>query len=409
MQLDNIYIQGLESTRYLERYVNNVKGKHEEYSETAVIYSPHEGIEQFPAPVFALKAEAVSVMQADTDPRLLREILGADIKFIIHPEMLSDPDYLERVGLANVPQSDETYIVTPTSSTRTLLTKGRDYNFMIKTDLEKKHYKFIRRLKGSSIDHSIRMSLELGRVGASGQIPEFSFLPESLGVVLGDAETGAGVLFREIFPRPLAEDARVLIPYFSLYADDLRDPNHIPILVQLIQQHAKVGEELDYFIETIAGKIVRNWARLATQFGILPELHGQNTLLEIDSNLVPQRIVYRDFQATYVDADIRKANGLDIPFEKHIAGTEQGTDRGKQYSHIYDQNVGDLLLARLVNTFIRFYPQYTFEAVTNEIRRIFHAEFPGAREIFPTSTYKVGPVVDNEVRMVLSHETPIFR
>jgi hypothetical protein len=409
MQLDQVYQQGLESTRYLERYVNNVKGKHEDYSETSSAYSPHEGIEQFPVPVFSLSPDVVSILQAEPDPRLLREILGADVKFIIHPEMLNDPEYLERVGLDNIQPDSSTYFVTPTSSTRTLLTIGLDYNFMVKTDLEKKHYKFIRRLKGSSIDHSIRMSLELGKVGASGLIPEFSYLPESLGIILGDKDTGAGVLFREIFPRPLIPEDRVLVPYFSLYADDLREPNHIPILVQLVRKHAAQGEELDYFVNSIAGKIVRNWGELAMKFGILPELHGQNTLLELDSNLMPQRIVYRDFQATYVDADIRQNNGLDMPFEKHIAGSEAGTDRGLQYSHIYDQNVGDLLLARLVNTFIRFYPQYSFETVADEIKKVFHASFPLAKEIFPEATYKVGPVVNNEVQMVMSHETPIFR
>ena len=114
---------------------------------------------------------------------------------------------------------------------------------------------------------------------------------------------------------------------------------------------------------------------MARDYGILPELHGQNTLLELNDNLEPERIVYRDFQGTYVDAKIREEKGLKLPFTKHLAGEESGTDRAKQFSHIYDHNVGHLLLERLTNTFIRDYPQYKYEQVTSEVATMFNSLF----------------------------------
>lgn len=54
MELKKIQENGIEATRYLERYVNNIKGDHEIYSDTLSIYSPHEGVDSFPAPVFNL-------------------------------------------------------------------------------------------------------------------------------------------------------------------------------------------------------------------------------------------------------------------------------------------------------------------------------------------------------------------
>ena len=44
--------------------------------------------------------------------------------------------------------------------------------------------------------------------------------------------------------------------------------------------------------------------------GILPELHGQNTLLEIDAEGVPQRLIHRDFQSIYSDSGIRESKGF---------------------------------------------------------------------------------------------------
>jgi len=408
MELKKIQENGIEATRYLERYVNNIKGDHEVYSDTLPIYSPHEGIDYFPAPVFNLPREVVNIIQADPDPRLLCEIIGADVKFVIHPNMLEDQEYLDRTGLSEY-TSEQSYIVSPTSSTRTLLTHDQPYTFMVKTDLEKRHYKFIRRLKGTSVEHSIAMSSELGSICKDEALSEFAYLPESIGIIFGDEKTGAGVLFREIVPRPLVDDTRTLVPYFSLYANDIRNPEDRALLSQLIDLHSTKGQELAYFTEVILGKIIRNWTTLARDYGILPELHGQNTLLELNDNLEPERIVYRDFQGTYVDAKIREEKGLKLPFTKHLAGEESGTDRAKQFSHIYDHNVGHLLLERLTNTFIRDYPQYKYEQVTSEVATMFNSLFPEAKDIFPKETYKVGKVVNNEVVMEKTHDNPMFR
>lgn len=297
MKLERLPIQELEATRHMERYVNNVKpGSHSDWSDTDIKYSPHEGIEEFPTPVYGLSPETATVIKANPDPELQKEILGKEVvKFVVHPELADDPEYMERVGIDPDTKLDEPYLVTPTASTRTLLTKGRDYNFMVKTDLDKRHYRFIRRLKGSSVDHSVKISQELERITSTEETPEYAFLPESLGVVVGNKDNGAGVLFREITPRPLVPESRVLVPYFSLYVTDLKSPQDEPLLIQLIKQNAKAGKEAEYFIDTILGKVVRTWTHFATQYGLLLELHGQNTMLEVDSELKPQRIVHRDF------------------------------------------------------------------------------------------------------------------
>ena len=411
MRLHDIPRQGLEATRYAERYVNTVKGEHGEYSDTSIVYSPHEGVEEFTAPAFHLSSENAHLLLADDpDPSLAAKVIKDNVLlFIMHPEMLNHPDYLKRTGLDPKDADIETYVVTPTSSTRTLLTKGQPDEFMVKTDLDRRHYKYIRRLKGSSVKHSTAVSNEFARAAMRGLLPEeFAYMPESIGVIIGDEEKGAGALFREPKPRPHALDDRTVIPYFSLYAKDLRKPDDPTLMEQLIREHAKSGEELDFFVEAFAGKAIRNWARVVREIGLLPELHSQNALLEIDKDLQPQRVVYRDFQSTYIDAEIRAANGLDLPFNKHIAGTEEGTDKARQYSYVYDDSIGHFNMEKLTDRFVDSYPQYNIETVEAELRRIFRQEFPFS-EIFPDAAYRADVISDNDVDLNLSPHQRLFR
>ena len=40
---------------------------------------------------------------------------------------------------------------------------------------------------------------------------------------------------------------------------------------------------------------------------------------------------------------------------------------------------------------------------------MFNSLFPEAKDIFPKETYKVGKVVNNEVVMEKTHDSPMFR
>ncbi len=411
MKLELLCQLGLEATRYLERYVNNIKpGAHSDWSESNILYSPHEGLPQFEAPAFDLPLGAVTVLSANPDPILSQEVIRPHaVRFFLHPEMALDIEYIERVGIDISTRVGETYLVTPTSSTRTLLTKDREYNFMIKTDLERRHYRFIRRLKGSSVDHSIRISRELEKITSSAGLSDCCFLPESLGIVIGDPDHGAGVILREVLARPRLSVPTIMIPYFSLYAPDLRQPSDLPLLIQLLQRNAGPRDALPYFVEQILGRIVLVWSRIASRYGLLLELHGQNTLLEVDADLQPRRLVYRDLQSTYVDEKVRMMCGLDMPFLKHIVGQESGTDVPTQYSVVYDHEIGDFLLNRMICTFRKYYPDFTFEDVAAKIRTIFRSEFPDWRSKFPAETYTYGAQSGNEVNLVRQHAEPVFR
>ncbi len=393
----------LETTIYGERYLNDSKGRFEDYSEVNPRFDPQGALPYVNLPYALMPEERCAVFTSEPSQGLLDWVrVGKDHRFFWHPDVLRP--YLHIAGSART---------QPTSSTRTLLTERIElYQVYIKTDLDKKHFRFVRRLQRSSVEHSIAVCADLRELVATGAATErFAFLPESLGIVVeGGEHEGSGVIFREVTPVPAVQDSRTLLPYHALYASDSYSPQDVPLLVQLVQMHGG-GSPLEYFVSQIVGPILEVWVTLVSHRGLLPELHGQNALIEIDADLRPRRAVYRDFQGTYSDSGLRSARNL-IPFKKHTAGTEPGTTKQSQYSHVFDGMIGRYLLARLSRVFAdHFHIEYA--AIAQAIAA-YHQNIPDWNSAdFPDTTYRFGGTaqtqVGNDVVLVNTGVPPEFR
>jgi len=282
----------------------------------------------------------------------------------------------------------------------------------IKTDLDKKHFRFVRRLQRSSVEHSVAICGDLRQhVAALPNTVRYAFLPESLGIVVrGGTYEGSGIIFREVFPCPVVHEKRLLLPYHALYA---RDPFHSedrPLLVQMIELHAK-ADKIGYFVSEIVAPLLEASVLLVSSRGLLPELHGQNALAEIDEQLRIRRVVHRDFQGTYSDSAIRIGLGLPI-FIKHIAGSEPGTTLESQYSHVFDGMIGRYLISRLARVFCQHFA-VGYNVVAEAIRS-HHRRIPGYKSArFPATTYRFATSArdqtGNEVAFVDTGEKPEFR
>ena len=175
------------------------------------------------------------------------------------------------------------------------------------------------------------------------------------------------------------------MPYHSLYAPDPNAPEDLPLLAQLVVLHGN-GDKIGYFVSEIVGPILEAWTLLVSRKGLLPELHGQNSLLELDTRLRPRRVVHRDFQGTYSDSRIRAGLGLDL-FSKHIFGTEPGSTVQSQYSHVFDGMIGRYLLSRLTKAFCpSFDEDYTKVA---EAIKAYHRRIAEWSADFPPTTYRL--------------------
>lgn len=388
-------------TIYGERYLNDTKGHFDEYSEVDSKYDPQGSIASVSLP-FALVPKRNCVVFESEAPQYIVDWLTVSdsYKFFWHPDV-------QRRGLKIVGTAD----TQPTSSTRTLLTEYSP-RIYIKTDLDKKHFRFVRRLRRSSVEHSVDICADL-RDFAKQIKPDdrFGFLPESFGIVLKQGpHEGSGVLFREAVAFPHADERRVLMPYHALYAPDPFASEDAPLLIQMIECHAGKNP-LAYFVSDIVGPVLDAWVLLVSRRGILPELHGQNTLAEIGSDLTIRRAIYRDFQGTYSDSGIREKLKLPV-FAKHVAGEEDGTVVASQYSHVFDGMIGRYLLSRMSNTFCRHF-NIPYKKVVGAVRE-YHHSIPGWDAAhFPSTTYRFAvsarEQADNEVQLIDTGEVPEFR
>lgn len=391
----------LNSTVYGERFLNDTKGRFEDYSEVDPQYDPQGSISSVSLPFALLPTERVSVFRSEPS-REVEEWVVTDegCRFLWHPDV--DRDEFSVTG---------TIRTQPTSSTRTLLMEDEPRAY-VKTDLNKKHFRFVRRLQRSSVEHSIAICNDLRQacVRLSGE-SRYAFLPESLGLVVrGGTHEGSGVIFRESVPYPYVSDTRVMMPYHSLYADDPNRPDDKPLLVQIVELHGGV-DKLGYFVSDVVGPILEAWVLLVSTRGLLPELHGQNALAEIDSSFRIRRAVHRDFQGTYSDYQVRINLGLP-QFIKHIAGSEFGTSLQSQYSHVFDGMIGRYLLSRLTKTFCRHF-KTEYATVCVAIKAYHHALYGWQTAQFPRTTYRFGSQaheqIGNEVTLVDTGESPGFR
>jgi hypothetical protein len=172
MKLSNLFVgDALEHTIYGERYLNDSKGSFYNYSDVDARYDPQGSISHIDLPYTLLSPEKCVTLQSAPSKELVDWVrLGGKYRFFWHPDVM-------RKGL----DVCGTMRVQPTSSTRTLLTEN-GYRVYIKTDLDKKHFRFIRRLQRSSVEHSISICSDLRDMcNTIFDIGRYAFLPESLG------------------------------------------------------------------------------------------------------------------------------------------------------------------------------------------------------------------------------------
>src|SRR3989344_961758 len=349
---------------HAERYANNFKKVANEVTQS---YCAIEGEECFKLPFLYLDLNEVEGFFAFPSPEIFNKIVkNGKVKFFIHPDMIEEFEIDEISGLIEV---------SPTSSTRTVLPLNED--FMIKMHLNRRLYRFIRRLKGSSVEHSVLISSEIE--GGLENSPEtFAYLPESMGFIYKDK----GFIIREIHPRPKISEKRVFLPLFSFYSDDLKDLSSQTLFEQLVSLRKK--EPLQFFLDYFIEPIFKNMSYFINEYGLLLECHGQNVLVELDNHFNIKRMIHRDFQSMYIDEKIRKSKGLSEKFCKHIMGKE--CQREVSYSLVYDQYLGKYVLDNFTSLLNKRY-NLDIELIKRKIKELFVKYFEVSS--FPKNGYYV--------------------
>ena len=376
-------------------------GKFSEYTEIDKKYHPIWGDKSFKLPTILISKEKIILLKANPKKEFLKIYNQTKIPFRIHPDFFSQSEdnllnRMKKIG-------ELEYIsVVPTSSTRTVMTLNEKANHYIKLHFPKRISKFIRRLKTDSIKHSLDVSRDLKNIKGSN----FSYLPESIGVIYG-GEKGWGFICREKTP-PVAKKFSRLIPFFSLYSKDVNVPQDPPILIQLAR-----GSYLNpkkFLLKKVLKPFIESWCEIARERGILLQAHSQNCLYEIGSSLRSVRIIHKDFQSSMIDPLVRKKRGLNNEFTKHVIGIDASFLRKKEYSITYDYLVTELLLKPLVRVYNKYF-RVDKNNIQEQCKEIFRKSFPDYHHFFPKTTYSLVDEIlpNNEVAIKNNHLVPRWR
>jgi hypothetical protein len=410
MQLEEILNLSTEDALiYLERRVNDIFP-----AEVADLYKPSGPNDCFDLPFVRLSKSKVDIYEANPGSKLKDAVFGREdtIAFFIHPEML---EHYKAKGMHDLLKCDGLISVCPTSSTRTVLTRGLNYNFMIKTDLFKRIGENFRSVRRKHVQFVNKIAQEL----ETTDLPDYiAYLPESIGMIYEDNGTETGMLLRECQPRPLADNRR-LIPFFALTSKDMLKPEQDLILKQILDNaHNQGHDKFDFFVEKILEPYINTWAYFAKEKGLFFELHPQNTLLEIDSKGIPIRIVIRDLQDFFIDADYRREIGLDADFGKNVMG--QSNKIFKVNGDIIADSIKlkaiersvsyDFRVSRTLDLFKATLNHYSICSETDLISAAKKASTKNFEyvKILPDKAYTISQNLDNG-ELVFAESKPIYR
>src|SRR5207302_1316754 len=231
MKLDDI-LHGNDAFIFMERYVDEAAKTYSPFagkSEVAPEYQPRSDRPSFDVVTVYAPRNRVSTFEADPMDALRRHYIRPEgVLFAVHPETWSSSEIDNLEKLHALPRGASIQ-VAPTASTRTVFTVAPPKD--VPAHFLKLHYprrisRFNRRLRRKNIHNSIEGSRDLAHV----RFDRFAYLPDALGFTYANGGNSWGFLIRDALPRPFQTD-RFMIPYFALYAGDLKHGGHPPLLV----------------------------------------------------------------------------------------------------------------------------------------------------------------------------------
>jgi len=402
---------------YLEQNVNYLFQGQNRESEVSPLYQPEKEAEyQIPYVLLDLNHPEVEYFEAHPEPELVNWVKqNGRAKFFVHPDMISE---YKEAGFSELLHFAGEIKVSPTASTRTVMTRNLPYNFMIKTNLTKKIGFLSRKLTKSSVVQSNQIMSELIQLEKELSLT-FAYLPETIGVVFKET---IGEIFRECQARPKVNEKRYVIPFFSLISKDRKEPKDPLLLCQIIE-----FQGYDPF-ETLYGEILipllENWSYLVLERAIIPIAHFQNLLLEINQNGKPTRIIFRDLQDAIIDREVRRQKNLHANFTRHfiddVSHTKlivngkliQDANEARQirYSLAYDFWLG--LIFHCFSVVSSKYPSCKEKKIQQAIREFFWKNIqPKAENLFPPQRFIFTTIdpANPRTRLVENRGKPIYR
>jgi len=329
------------------------------------------------------------------------EEFNQKVLFCLHPDLKKLLGYSE---------PEKEISVSPTASSRTVVTRDTPFPFFIKLHYEGLLGRVHRKLSRKRVLGASLISQDLDYLAKNGTLSDsFAYLPESYSLVTRFMDKEIGVTYREYRPRPMRQK-RVMIPVFSLFSGDRQKPDCPTLLAQYLCDYEKRYEKFQEMVRLL----IEAFRTITLDGGLWPENHAQNILLEMDSSGVPRRVIHRDLYEFYPDIQRRQRNGLTTQgFRKYLDINEDERLYYAQKSYLFDFKFGEYVLTPLIRDFCANF-SWQIDKVIQDTKDIFRESSPEwIDEFSPYDSYFYFPpieqtYVDNKPNL-LEGKNPLYR
>lgn len=380
MKATDIFTNLNDSYIYMERYVN--EGSPSGFTSihtTSYETNPFTGLANFNLLEFS-------------DDDCQRIVVGKKNDLFTSGKNYAHPDSIQSNILKEAGRKlkKSRVMVSPTASGRTMLIlNGHERGFLKLTYDVSKIGRCTRDISYISGYASIETSNKIIESIDRKILPDsLAFLPETsmkVSRLIGKNIFEWGTIFREFKPYPYFDKKVAIIPGFSLFSKDMKNPTDKLLINQFIEISGQKPEE---YLWNILRMTVDAYWELNLKCALRPELHGQNCLYELDSDFKITRIIIKDMED--VDRDLLLAqyigistNWVTYPFRCYDENSQEIEFRA---SYMYDFKLGEYLLSPIINAVSNEFKlnQKTFEKKVKEyVRSKYLLQLPNG--YFPTN------------------------
>lgn len=412
MDITKIFKDKEKAYIYMERYVNNGSPSGFSKNTTSESTQPFNGNKTFPVKIIKFDDEIQVKEIGSTECYLL-----PDKSIFCHPDNIEHPilqknkQHWEIVGEIEV---------SPTASGRTVKCVGEN-NFFIKLDYIGILGRIPRNLdlkriqSAFEVTNIIKNAIKAGKMNTKFALlledyGRAAYLPTEEGKVY---ELGFVLRNDRIYSANEQVKDLALIPTFSLFGNDLNEPNSKSILVQLFEKQDKPINK--YAFEDILKPIIDCYFDTLINCGLCIEAHAQNMLVAIDSNYQIQYIVARDMESVDKDLPLRKFLGLpddEIVAQNYKCLRESDYNYQIMHSFMYDFKLGGYLLDPIIELFKNTYDEFDEELIVSQIKLLaqsYIAKLP--LDYFSECWYDYANVIHEQgkKRPYVAHANPRYR
>ena len=343
---------------------------------------------------------------------------GEEPDFFKKFDMLVHPDMIKNSFFSECRDIDcNALLVSPTSSARTVKATGED-GWFIKLHYDGLIGRFPRQIHVNNAQSAVEVSGIISKAIDGRQLPDFLYLMrEKFARVIvaqsSDVTGEWGIVLREPHPYGLRSSDLFPLPGFSLFASDDKNPNQIPILIQLFTAQEK--NISDFLLQDLFFPLLDVYFSLLLVCGLELEAQAQNINFLIDRNLRIRGIAIKDMES--VDKDLSLIQDLNIktlPVERTWKSLKKDQYNYQiMHSFMFDFKMGEYLVSPIISKALQ---QYNFESAPLIKRLKEHSEMylkQLPKDFFPSDGrwYSYEKIVHDRAkkRTYISNPNPKYR